>query len=820
MPAKKAVRRKIAPGKPTPRKKTVRKKKIGKAATGKKVARKSAQKVARKVARKKVARETIHGEKTTTGKKLPSPKAGIEIVFRSPEGKTATIVSDAKLQDRAMRWRYRLTKRIRWKQRADKKQQQEQLDRELQELTGGSDLLGWIGEARFVEVRIPYTTETDGWEARIAPWEYLLSAVSKLHGRTGDFTVIRHLERPVPRQARRRPVATALFVQACPGKLQDFFSFDVERKRVSESLGLTADELINPTLEELRERVVQTRPGLIHLAGLDTHQARQVIERERDELDPDGVLLGSWPRYDGVVLRSAKGGPKPIEAGELALALNAGDQSPELVYVNLYNSASRICALTVAEGARHAIGFQDTIDDQLGEMLLAGFYSDYRNAGWQALPAFNEAIRSLRRAPQKMVGTGIVLWSDRGLLKTELPQARTYAEDQSKIRAQRIVVGEDEDYDWLEFDIRTKPTVNYSLMHNNLGCLFENLTVYKKKPGTLRGLEIEAVLHVGSDSFPYRRRCDMDDTKPLDLASEISVPLTSDLIRSVPEPLKTSLFVEIRHEQRVVKRETYRVTLLPADEWKDTDADRLWLPSFVLPRDPAVASIVDQAQSHLMTLSDDRTRGFDGYQGVDEADLEATMENVDLQVQALWAAIVHHYQVRYINPPPTYTTDGQRLRTPTQILAGRRGTCIDLALLIAACLEYVDIHPVVFLLEGHAFAGYWRWEGDRETFFDVRYGNVEKEELKTSTGSTQAVGRWIVAKPDYSDILLQIRENRLFPIEAVGLTTHGSFWEAIDEGLENLRSPREFHSMIDIRTAREAFVTPLPIKEEPFDERA
>ncbi len=668
---------------------------------------------------------------------------------------------------------------------------------------------------------MPYSVESEAWEARIAPWEYVLSTTSKLLGRTGELTVIRHLARDESpdRKSRASRTRSALYVQACPGGLDDYFTFDLERQRVRDSLGLELDELINPTLEQLRAHVADTSPALIHIAGLDAHQAAQVIEREREDLDPDGSLLTGWSSRDGVVLTGSKGEPAQIDAEHLALALTAGGAPPELVYANVYNSASRVCAMVVADGARHAIGFQDTIDDELAERLLSGFYSDYQNADWQALPAFDEAIRSLRRAPQRMVGTGIVLWSDHALLQAEVGEAQTYATRQSQVRAAPIEVAKNDTYDWLKLDIRARREINYSLMHNRLGCLFDSFKLHKNRSGMLRGLEIEVNLHVGADSFPYRGRWDLADTTPLNLASEISVPLTSDLIRTVQEPIRTSLFIEIRHEDRLVCRETQRVTLLPADEWKDTDADRLWLPSFVLPGDPGVARVIDQAQWHLMTLTDDRTAGFDGYQSVDVSDLDGTMENVDLQVQAMWAAIVHHFQVRYINPPPTYSVDGQRLRTPTQVLAGGRGTCIDLALLIAACLEYVDIHPVVFLLEGHAFAGYWRWEEHRKEFFEVTYTkSVDEEELRTSTGTTQGTRRWVVGKPDYRDVLHRMRENKLFPIEAVGLTTHGSFWEAIDEGFENLRSPGEFHSMIDVRTARDASVTPLPIKEGPFDD--
>src|SRR5262249_51738656 len=95
---------------------------------------------------------------------------------------------------------------------------------------------------------------------------------------------------------------------------------------------------------------------------------------------------------------------------------------------------------------------------------------------------------------------------------------------------------------------------------------------------------------------------------------------------------------------------------------------------------------------------------FDGYQSVDGRDATP----VDEQVKAIWAALVNEYRLQYISPPPAYSTRTQRLRTPSDIVDSNSGTCIDLALLLASCLEYIDINPVLVLQEGHAFAGYWR----------------------------------------------------------------------------------------------------------------
>ena len=63
--------------------------------------------------------------------------------------------------------------------------------------------------------------------------------------------------------------------------------------------------------------------------------------------------------------------------------------------------------------------------------------------------------------------------------------------------------------------------------------------------------------------------------------------------------------------------------------------------------------------------------------------------------------------------------DSQRLRMPSTVRSHQAGTCIDLALLFAACLELVDIYPVIFLLKGHALPGWWRHPDYRDEYFDM-----------------------------------------------------------------------------------------------------
>ena len=66
--------------------------------------------------------------------------------------------------------------------------------------------------------------------------------------------------------------------------------------------------------------------------------------------------------------------------------------------------------------------------------------------------------------------------------------------------------------------------------------------------------------------------------------------------------------------------------------------------------------------------------------------------------------------IRYSMPPASWGLQGQQIRTPAQVLEDRLGTCLDTTVVMAAALEFCGIAPLLWLVEGHAFLGYWREE--------------------------------------------------------------------------------------------------------------
>lgn len=739
------------------------------------------------------------------------------------------------LRSAAMQWSHIARNRRRWAGSPQLAAEQGARARRFLLDSGFDDrALGEVARARIVQVSVPFVVEEHGWESRILPWEFIFSSATRDLRGGAPLTVLRQLKREdsPPAQAQNPP-AKVLYVECTPGKLKSLYDFGSERTLVNANLragpqqGQTTQErdgqmLENPSPVELEQAVKEYRPDIIHLAGFDTRQGYQLLGWEHESA------------LDGVLLRDdeARSGMVAVGPEEIARILTLGDPKkpglgehrPQLVCCSLWNSAARIAPMLVARGAQAAIGFQDSFDDALVEYFFASLYRRYRASSWDLRDAFVSAWELLRQQPAGLEGTGLVLWSEapltgvaqatadlaaRGRQLTETLAREAPLVDPSQVPATEV--GQ-----YIAVTVEAFGEMNYSLLHNRqpLFKMFKLLSVSPQRP---IGIDVTVELSAGEFSALYRRTLDLKEGKA-DLTA-LPVPLTAPLLRGVRESVFSILFVEVKWGSHILYRETKRVQLLPADQWRfdDTSKSFVWLPSFVFPRDRAIGALMEKAQRYVRVLRDDPTAGFEGYQAIDDERDDRT-EDIDLQVQAIWSAIVHEWQLVYTNPPPTYSRglDSQRLRTPSTILRDRFGTCIDTSLLLASCLELIDIYPVIFLLNDHAFPGYWRSDDAHTSFNKMNTDWVDEmtqADLREAAGDAAAQG-WVLTKSGYDEILRQVDEGNLVPIESTMLTEGAGFWAAVEAARENFMPKKNFHSMLDIANARMLGVTPLPIREE------
>lgn len=789
---------------------------------------------------------------------MPDDELGVPLADADPASRQS-------MAQQAMRWSYVLRSRQRWLRDAKVREQHQDDAQETLKLLGLTpEVLRQLGGQETLVVRVPYQHEAVCWEGRIFPWEYVLAAATREQRRAAangplPLTVIRELQvqhevegrwEPVPREAfvfpEERKDFRVLVVNALPAELANRWTVESELKALAEALpgGMEAPRVLNyPSLDELVAELSTRPPHLLHVAGMDSHQGlrelsslfgQMALVDAPDEDNPgghrvqlvDALVADSRRLLDGLLLRGPTGYPRLVPAQVLAQAVAAavGPTPPYLTTLNVWNSAARLAPMLIAEGAtRAAVGFQDAFDDSLAEHALTQLLRHLFANGFDLPAAFSAVWREVRALPESVDATGVTLWLDgpmfvdedtaqahaaRGLaLAASKPPEATPAPPSPDVRC----------------DIVPEPELNYVVLHNAQP-LFRRFELYCDDFERAGPVDVEVAVHLGDEQARFHKRVVMAHARET-LKDVIHVPLTAELARGVHEAINTSLQVRVSQGAKVLYHDSHRLRLLPADQWPDNRRDGPWLPSFVLPRDPAVVQAVQQAQRYNRVLRDDPTAGFEGYQCVPgdawrdgSAIDEAQLCGVDRQVEALWATLLHDWQLGYINPPPSYSNalDSQRLRMPSAVLAGRAGTCIDLALLFAACLELVDIYPVVFLLEGHALPGWWRHPSYREDYMQMK-GNynsvVQADENSSSAANAQAVP-WQAGRASWDEVRQLIAQRRLVPIETVRLTEHCGFIEAIEAGVEALSVRGDYDSMLDIITARQRQITPLPLLRE------
>lgn len=761
---------------------------------------------------RKAVRRTSGSSKRT---RLPNKSSARQT--RSRVGEHVLLISNGKELARidqttdfkavVTRWAYVLRNRSQWAARVKGKEEQAALARKEMGTTFGIDalILEKIAFANYIEVSIPSGTENNR-PAWAVPWEYLISAGTSHIRASTSLLITRQL------RTERKPVfelpKSLLFVENAPGRLSADYEFSSERKVVIHGLDLPDRAKIefskNESEADVRSKI-RKGASVIHFTGFDIHQANRLL-RTRSELS--SASEGLAVRSSGTSTNVAALTPYDVET-EIA----ASRWKPTMVAFNCYNSGSALAPGAILGGAEVSLGFYDEIDDDIAEFFFGAFYREWRATNWNAVEAFRKSWEALRGSGANLHGTGIVLWTS-ALARDFKPPSDVSISKRKKAEGDNLPPS-----DQLEVEPKLVAEINYSLLHNEQP-IFSSFVIKRINGSKPLQVEVTVELNVGLDSYPFRTT-EVIGNKPLLLTQAIKIPLTSSLSRSLRERVQSTIYVKVACGKDVVYQRTSRVTLLPVDEWSDdsraptqtdvTERRSVWLPSFVLPRDPAIPQVIDVAQKYLMALADDPSVGFDGYQQVGP-DHSGPHEVVNAQVRAIWHALSLEYRLSYINPPPAYSRQTQRLRTPSDIIEGKRGTCIDLALLFAACLEYVEIYPVVILLKGHAFPAYWSSENGREKFLS---GHQLANEAIRSMDVVESRYSWVLGRSarQLSEIMRCTQRGDLVPLETVWLTNYSGFAEAQAAGVENLSDPGEFDSLLDIMQARSNNppVTPVPI---------
>ncbi|MDQ0665377.1 hypothetical protein QFZ35_003875 [Arthrobacter ulcerisalmonis] len=259
-------------------------------------------------------------------------------------------------------------------------------------------------------------------------------------------------------------------------------------------------------------------------------------------------------------------------------------------------------------------------------------------------------------------------------------------------------------------DVTTADSLSYAMAHN--GFRFVRQVKITNNGAEIRGavVQVEASAQTGRITGDFQQYVDLAAGQTITL-DDLNVPVQAATMYELADRQMGKVLVTVQSAgadatATELGRAEADLTLLPAQLWIAGRGlvSYEFLAAYVQPHHPSIAKLMSEAADILMQTTG--SGSFDGY--LEDGD------RVDQIVFAI-AQAMSARDIRYSMPPASWGLEGQQVRTPVQVLDDRLGTCLDTTLVLAAALEFCGIRPLLWLVDGHAFLGYWREEGSLST---------------------------------------------------------------------------------------------------------
>ncbi|MEW6742728.1 MAG: DUF3320 domain-containing protein [Planctomycetota bacterium] len=323
----------------------------------------------------------------------------------------------------------------------------------------------------------------------------------------------------------------------------------------------------------------------------------------------------------------------------------------------------------------------------------------------------------------------------------------------------------------ITLDIEYDPRINWAMERNGIP-IVQALRLTNRSEVECTGLTL--ALQLAPDFGPrFETRIASIPPGATHTLRRPDIELDGTRLRSVLERERGELRIDVSGGETLL-RESRPIEVLAFNEWNRAALPEL-LAAFVLPNHPSIATLLETARDLLEEATGNP--GFTGYQHGGRDRVRAIVEAIYRAIQCL--------EITYVPPPASFESTGQKIRFPDQVLEHRMGTCLDLTVLMAACLEHCGQHPILLLVGGHAFPGCWL---------------VEDWLPMASSDDPETVARLIAA----GEILV-------FDSSTVTDRPFAPITEAEEVARRHLQERSAFEQILDVRAARLARILPLPV---------
>lgn len=248
-----------------------------------------------------------------------------------------------------------------------------------------------------------------------------------------------------------------------------------------------------------------------------------------------------------------------------------------------------------------------------------------------------------------------------------------------------------------QVEVDYTPKINYAMAANEVNSLSE-VTIHNLTDDDWKDVSVKVsgeMLCTAEDHLAVVAQ--RQDIKITDLSLKPDI----DRLVHLSESLKTSFTLTITTKaddgETTLFQQDYPLQLLAFDEWPGTGVMPMLTAAFVTPNASGISHVIRQAAPLLQQFTG--SDAFDAYQTQDP-------NRVRCQIAAIYESL-RMEGIAYCESPASFESEGQRIRMADKVLTEKIATCMDTAVLMASCLEAVGIHPVIVILQGHAFVGAW-----------------------------------------------------------------------------------------------------------------
>ena len=332
----------------------------------------------------------------------------------------------------------------------------------------------------------------------------------------------------------------------------------------------------------------------------------------------------------------------------------------------------------------------------------------------------------------------------------------------------------------LLIDVQVDATVSYASYQNNVPLVrFISITNNGEEP--LYDLEILVQCEPEfAEALRLRfARLDARETRRIEA---VDLKFQHGYLAELNEAERGRVSFKITAREIEIAKTDRAVDVLAYDQWAGTRALPELLAAFSLPNNPVIDRLIFQSGELLAKAAGGQS--MNGYQSKNREDAWA-------QISAVYSAI-GAVNLNYSEPPASFGTDGQKIRTPDRALSGGVVTCLDSTMLLVSCLEQAGLNPIVLMKRGHAWAGCW---------------------LINTTFPTTVFD-------DGQAVRKRVASGELLVFETTTLTHRPvtSLRLACERGHEHLQLEDDFLYAIDIKRARMEQIRPLPFRGQPNHE--